>query len=130
LARNGSSSANGSGEIRAASTAAEPRQAAAFCLTGASIRTAPPTVSHSPKPGSGVGERLVRMAEDQRQRRKAALPIRRKAEPFALVGVYDVWKGDGERAITSFAIVHHRCSTERRADNHNRMPVVLEDSTI
>jgi hypothetical protein len=31
-----------------------------------------------------------------------------KAEPFALAGVYDVWKGDGGKAITSFAIVTTR----------------------
>jgi putative SOS response-associated peptidase YedK len=28
-----------------------------------------------------------------------------KATPFALAGVYDVWKGDGGKAITSFAII-------------------------
>jgi len=53
--------------------------------------------------------------------------FRPKAEPFALVGVYDVWKGDGERAITSFAIVTTDAAPSV-AQYHNRMPVVLEDS--
>src|SRR5260370_26404327 len=50
-----------------------------------------------------------------------------KATPFALAGVYDVWKGDGGRAITSFAIVTTHAAPSV-AQYHNRMPVVLDDS--
>jgi putative SOS response-associated peptidase YedK len=53
--------------------------------------------------------------------------FRPKAEPFAFAGVYDVWKGDGGRAITSFAIVTTDAAPSV-AQYHNRMPVVPEDS--
>jgi putative SOS response-associated peptidase YedK len=53
--------------------------------------------------------------------------FRPKAEPFAFAGVYDVWKGDGGRAITSFAIVTTD-ATPSVSQYHNRMPVVLDDS--
>ena len=49
------------------------------------------------------------------------------ATPFALAGVYDVWKGDGGKAITSFAIVTTDAAPSV-AQYHNRMPVVLDDS--
>jgi putative SOS response-associated peptidase YedK len=45
--------------------------------------------------------------------------------PFALAGVYDVWKGAGGQAITSFAIVTPDASSSV-AQYHNRMPVVLD----
>ena len=41
--------------------------------------------------------------------------------PFALAGVYDVWKGDGGKAITSFAIVTTDAAPSV-AQYHNRMP--------
>ena len=50
-----------------------------------------------------------------------------KAEPFALAGIYDVWKGDGGRAITSFAIVTTDAAPSV-AQYHNRMPVALDNS--
>jgi putative SOS response-associated peptidase YedK len=50
-----------------------------------------------------------------------------KAEPFAFAGVYDVWKGDGGRGITSFAFVATDAAPST-AQYHDRMPVVLEDS--
>jgi putative SOS response-associated peptidase YedK len=77
-------------------------------------------------PVSGVGERLVRVAEDQPQA-KRPYHFKPKAEPFAFAGVYDVWKGDGGHAITSFAIVTTDAAPSV-AQYHNRMPVVLEDS--
>jgi putative SOS response-associated peptidase YedK len=48
-----------------------------------------------------------------------------KAEPFALAGVYDLWKGDGGRAITSFAVTTDAALSV--AQYHKRMPVVLDD---
>ena len=50
-----------------------------------------------------------------------------KPEPFAFAGVYDIWKGDGGSAITSFAIVTTEAAPST-AQYHDRMPVVLEDS--
>ena len=37
--------------------------------------------------------------------RLAVLSNIEEATPFALAGVYDVWKGDGGKAITSFATI-------------------------
>ena len=48
------------------------------------------------------------------------------ATPFAFGGVYDVWKGDGGRAITSFAIVTTDAAPGTR-QYHDRMPLVLEE---
>ena len=42
---------------------------------------------------------------DEKGKKKRPYHFKPKIEPFALAGVYDVWKGDGGRAITSFAIV-------------------------
>jgi len=64
------------------------------------------------RPVSGVGERLVTNGRSQRQ--ASAHHFRPKAGAVAWFGVYDVWKGDGERAIT-LAIVTTDGSTERRA---------------
>jgi putative SOS response-associated peptidase YedK len=50
-----------------------------------------------------------------------------KAAPFAFAGVYDVWKGDGGMAITSFAIVTTDAAPGTR-QYHDRMPLVLEES--
>jgi putative SOS response-associated peptidase YedK len=50
-----------------------------------------------------------------------------RQNPFALAGVYDVWKGDGGKAITSFAIVTTDAALSV-AQYHNRMPVVLDDA--
>jgi putative SOS response-associated peptidase YedK len=44
-----------------------------------------------------------------------------KAAPFAFAGVYDVWKGDGGMAITSFAIVTTDAAPSTR-QYHDRMP--------
>jgi putative SOS response-associated peptidase YedK len=52
-----------------------------------------------------------------------------KAEPFSFAGVYDVWKGDGGRAITSFAIVTTDAAPST-AQYHDRMPVVLEGLAV
>jgi putative SOS response-associated peptidase YedK len=72
--------------------------------------------------------RLVRVAEARREgQEKAAYHFKPKAEPFALAGVYDVWRGDGGRAITSFAIVTTDAASSV-AQYHNRMPVVLDDA--
>jgi hypothetical protein len=62
-------------------------------------RLATPTEASSLVPASGV--------EWQKISAKAKRPyhFRPKAEPFAFAGIYDVWKGDGGRAITSFSIV-------------------------
>jgi putative SOS response-associated peptidase YedK len=49
------------------------------------------------------------------------------ARPFALAGVYDVWKGDGGKAITSFAIVTTDAALSA-ARYHERMPMVLDES--
>ena len=50
-----------------------------------------------------------------------------KATPFAFGGVYDVWKGDGGMAITSFAIVTTAAAPSTQ-QYHDRMPLVLEES--
>jgi putative SOS response-associated peptidase YedK len=47
--------------------------------------------------------------------------FRPKAEPFAFAGVYDVWKSDGGRAITSFAIVTTDAASSV-AQYHSPMP--------
>jgi putative SOS response-associated peptidase YedK len=60
-------------------------------------------------------------------KRKRPYHFKPKAEPFTLAGVYDVWKGDGGKAITSFAIVTTDAVPSTR-QYHDRMPVVLEDS--
>jgi putative SOS response-associated peptidase YedK len=49
-----------------------------------------------------------------------------KVAPFALAGVYDVWRGDGGTAITSFAIVTTSAAPSTQ-QYHDRMPVVLEE---
>ena len=49
------------------------------------------------------------------------------ARPFALAGVYDVWRGDGRPAVTSFSIVTTEAAPGTAA-YHDRMPVVLEES--
>ena len=59
-------------------------------------------------------------------KRKQPLHFKPKAEPFALAGVYDVWKGGGQ-SITSFAIVTTDAAPSV-AQYHNRMPVVLDNS--
>ena len=48
-------------------------------------------------------------------------------EPFARAGVYDVWRGDGGKAIASCAIVTTDAAPSV-AQYHNRMPVVLDDA--
>ena len=48
------------------------------------------------------------------------------AKPFAFAGVYDIWKGDGGKAITSFAIVT-TAAAPGTAAYHDRMPLVLEE---
>jgi putative SOS response-associated peptidase YedK len=50
-----------------------------------------------------------------------------KAAPFAFGGVYDVWKGDGGMAITSFSIVTTNAAPSTQ-QYHDRMPLVLEES--
>jgi putative SOS response-associated peptidase YedK len=60
-------------------------------------------------------------------KKKRPIHMWAKATPFALAGVYDVWKGDGGKAITSFAIVTTDAAPSV-AQYHNRMPVVLDDS--
>lgn len=47
--------------------------------------------------------------------------------PFAFAGVYDVWKGDGDKAVTSFAIVT-TAAAPATAAYHDRMPLVLGES--
>jgi hypothetical protein len=59
--------------------------------------------------------------------RLAVLSNIEEATPFALACVYDVWKGDGGKAITSFAIVTTNAAPSV-AQHHDRMPVVLDDS--
>ena len=49
------------------------------------------------------------------------------ARPFAFAGVYDVWNGDGGKAITSFSIVTTEAAPAT-APYHDRMPLVLEES--
>ena len=60
-------------------------------------------------------------------KKKQPIHMRAKATPFALAGVYDVWKGDGGRAIASLAIVTTDAAPSV-SRYHNRMPAVLEDS--
>jgi putative SOS response-associated peptidase YedK len=60
-------------------------------------------------------------------KKKRPIHMCAKATLFALAGVYDVWKGDGGKAITSFAIVTTDAAPSV-AQYHNRMPVVLDDS--
>ena len=60
-------------------------------------------------------------------KKKRPMHMCARATPFALAGVYDVWKGDGGKAITSFAIVTTDAAPSV-AQYHNRMPVVLDDS--
>jgi putative SOS response-associated peptidase YedK len=57
----------------------------------------------------------------------ASRSTRPKAAPFAFAGVYDVWKGDGGMAITSFAIVTTDAAPSTRP-YHDRMPLALEES--
>ena len=64
---------------------------------------------------------------DEKGRKKRPYHFKPKAEPFALAGVYDVWRGDGGRAITSFAIVTTDAAPSV-TQYHNRMPVVLGDA--
>jgi putative SOS response-associated peptidase YedK len=52
--------------------------------------------------------------------------MRPAATQFAFAGVYDVWKGINDQAITSFAIVTTDAAPSV-AQYHNRMPVVLEN---
>jgi len=59
-------------------------------------------------------------------KRKRPCHLKPKAESFALAGVYDVWRGDGGRAITSFAIVTTNPAPSV-AQYYDRMPVVLDD---
>jgi hypothetical protein len=73
----------------------------------------------------GVGKRVVRMAEAGRQE-EATDHMRPAATPFALAGVYDVWKGANGQAITSFAIVTTDAAPSV-AQYYDRMPVVLDD---
>ena len=68
-------------------------------------------------------ERLVRIGA----KTKKPFHFRPKSEPFAFAGVYDVWKGDGGMAITSFAIVTTDAAPSTR-QYHDRMPLVLEES--
>ena len=60
-------------------------------------------------------------------KRKRPIHMRAEATPLALAGVYDVWKGDGGRAITSFAIVTTPAAPSVM-QYHDRMPLVLEES--
>lgn len=58
---------------------------------------------------------------------KRPFHFRPKAEPFAFAGVYDVWKADGGKAITSFSIVTTDAAPSI-VKYHHRMPVVLDES--
>jgi len=49
-----------------------------------------------------------------------------EATPFAFGGVYDVWKGDGGKPVTSFAIVTTEAAPSTKG-YHDRMPLVLEE---
>jgi putative SOS response-associated peptidase YedK len=57
-------------------------------------------------------------------KKKRPIHMRPAATPFALAGVYDVWKGTNGQAITSFAIVMTDAAPSV-AQYHNRMPVFL-----
>jgi putative SOS response-associated peptidase YedK len=50
-----------------------------------------------------------------------------KAALFAFGGVYDMWKGDGGKAVISFSIVTTDAAPATKA-YHHRMPLVLEES--
>lgn len=52
--------------------------------------------------------------------------FRPAARPFAFAGVYDVWKGDGGKEITSFSIVTTEAAPAT-APYHDRIPLVLEE---
>ncbi|MFO1086539.1 MAG: SOS response-associated peptidase [Reyranellaceae bacterium] len=58
---------------------------------------------------------------------KRPFHFRPTSKPFAFAGVYDVWKGDGAAAITSFSIVTTDAAPSTTA-YHDRMPLILEDS--
>ena len=60
-------------------------------------------------------------------KKKRPIHIWPKASRSPSAGVYDVWKGDGGKAITSFAIVTTDAAPSV-AQYHDRMPVVLDDS--
>jgi putative SOS response-associated peptidase YedK len=47
-------------------------------------------------------------------------------KPFAFGGVYDIWRGDGGKTITSFSIVTTAAAPSCEA-YHDRMPLVLEE---
>lgn len=53
--------------------------------------------------------------------------FRPAARPFGFAGVYDIWKGDGGKAVTSFAIVTTDAAPAT-APYHDRMPLVLEEA--
>src|SRR5262249_46456577 len=57
-------------------------------------------------------------------KKKRPIHMRPAAAPFALAGVYDVWKGGNGHGITSFAIVTTDAAPSV-AEYHDRMPVVL-----
>jgi putative SOS response-associated peptidase YedK len=58
---------------------------------------------------------------------KKPFHFRPKATPFAFGGVYDVWKGDGGMAITSFSIVTAEAARSTQ-QYHDCMQLVLEES--
>lgn len=58
---------------------------------------------------------------------KKPFHFRPKATPFAFGGVYDVWKGDGGKSITSFAIVTTDAAPST-AMYHDRMPLILDET--
>jgi putative SOS response-associated peptidase YedK len=58
---------------------------------------------------------------------KKPFHFRPKAQPFAFAGVYDVWRGDSGKAITSFTIVTTSAAPGMQ-QYHDRMPLVLEES--
>jgi putative SOS response-associated peptidase YedK len=53
--------------------------------------------------------------------------MRPAATPFALAGVYDVWKGRNGQVLTSFAMVMTDAAPSV-AEFHNRMPLVLDNA--
>jgi putative SOS response-associated peptidase YedK len=65
--------------------------------------------------------------QDLGKRKKKRRSVCVKAEPFAFVGVWGVWKGHGGPGVTSFAIVITEPAPSS-AQYHDRMPLVLEDS--
>ena len=60
-------------------------------------------------------------------RTKRPFHFRPTAQPFAFGGVYDVWNADGQRSITSYAIVTTDAAPST-AGYHPRMPLILEES--